>query len=71
MPIYEFVCLKCDHEFESLVPRPGAKSPCPECGSKKVRQAISRPGGFAMKGAGNETCPATGGQRPENCGTGG
>ena len=33
MPIYEYICGKCDHEFEALVPRPDAKAACPECGA--------------------------------------
>ena len=72
MPIYEFSCSKCDHQFEALVPRPGAKAPCPECGGKKVKQAISRPGGFNMKGsaAAGGTCPETGAPMPESCQSG-
>ncbi len=62
MPIYEFICSKCQHRFEALVPRPGAKAPCPECGGKKVKQAISRPGGFNMQGGGGELAP-----RQESC----
>ena len=67
MPIYEFTCVKCAHEFEALVPRPGAKAPCPECGGKQVKKSISRPGGFAMSGGGDTSCPANGGPRPAAC----
>ena len=71
MPIYEFVCQKCEHFFEALEPRPGAKSACPGCGSGRVKQAISRPGGFSMKGGGQMSCPASGGPAPESCQPGG
>ena len=70
MPIYEFICSKCSHEFEALVPRPGAKAPCPECGGKRVKQAMSRVGGFNMKGGGGEVCPASGAPKPESCQSG-
>jgi putative FmdB family regulatory protein len=70
MPIYEFICGKCSHAYEALVPRPGAKADCPECGSKRVKQQISAPGGFSVSGSG-DTCPASGGPMPEHCGTGG
>ena len=43
MPIYEFVCSRCRHEYEMLVPRVDATAPCPECGSEDVERAISRP----------------------------
>ncbi|MCU0727175.1 MAG: zinc ribbon domain-containing protein [Planctomycetes bacterium] len=68
MPIYEFTCRACGHDFETLVPRPGAKAPCPECGSAKVAQRISRPGGFSVKSASGPTCPMTGGPKNGGCG---
>ena len=40
------------------VPRPGAKSPCPECGSRKVEKAISRPAPAAVKGDGEICAPS-------------
>lgn len=42
MPIYEFVCRKCDHAYDDLVPHdetgkyPGVS--CPQCGSKRKRR---------------------------------
>ncbi|MDP6712782.1 MAG: zinc ribbon domain-containing protein, partial [Nitrospinaceae bacterium] len=35
MPIYEYVCKKCDHAFELLVSG-SARPACPECNSKKL-----------------------------------
>jgi putative FmdB family regulatory protein len=37
MPIYEFRCHNCRHEFEELVPI-GQSAPCPECGRKPMRK---------------------------------
>ena len=43
MPIYEFICTSCRHEYEDLVSRVDQVAPCPECGSEKAERAISRP----------------------------
>jgi putative FmdB family regulatory protein len=41
MPIYEFQCGACEHEFEVVM---GVKDPkprkCPECGKLKVKQKV-------------------------------
>ena len=71
MPLYEFTCSKCSHEFEALVPRPGAKAPCPECGGKRVKQRISAPAGFSVKGADGASCPVSGKQMSDQCSTSG
>ena len=47
MPIYEFRCGKCRHEFEELVMRRDEKIHCPDCGSAKVKRMLS---GFAVTG---------------------
>ena len=46
MPIYEYQCMECEHEFDSLLPmesrkRP-TKEPCPKCNKKTVGQRISK-----------------------------
>jgi putative FmdB family regulatory protein len=39
MPIFEYVCKKCDHRFESIVL--GRKRPkCPECASGKLERQV-------------------------------
>ena len=40
MPIYEYACTSCDHDFELLRPmsRMDEPTPCPECSSKAKRQ---------------------------------
>lgn len=52
MPIYEFRCSPCGHEFERLqkVSDPDPKK-CPECGALKLVRVIS-PVGFRLKGGG-------------------
>lgn len=51
MPIFDFICSKCGHEFEALVM--GSEQPgCPECGGKKLKKqpsAVAR----RSKGGGN------------------
>ena len=34
MPIYEFICESCRHEFETLVTCVGGEAPCPKCGGE-------------------------------------
>ena len=41
MPIYEYVCNKCDYEFEKLVFSSSEKMDCPQCKSKKVSRKMS------------------------------
>ncbi len=65
MPLYEFVCDKCEKDFELLVRSvnwEGAAA-CPHCGSKKLSKKLSV---FASQSAGNEPQPAC--NRPGGCG---
>jgi len=42
MPIYEFICQKCCHQFESLVRLGGEKGvTCPQCRSGEVKKLCS------------------------------
>lgn len=42
MPIYEYLCDKCHHEFEEIVF--GSQNPiCPDCGSTQTHKLMSRP----------------------------
>jgi putative FmdB family regulatory protein len=43
MPLYEFVCKKCDHTFEELVLRESEVVACPECESRKLERLLSVP----------------------------
>jgi putative FmdB family regulatory protein len=40
MPIYEYVCQACEHEFEALV-YGSQKAECPMCHSKKLAPQLS------------------------------
>ena len=52
MPIYEYGCDRCGHEFEAeqRITEAPLKS-CPDCRSRKVRRLISRTS-FVLKGSG-------------------
>ena len=41
MPIYEYKCRQCGHEFEELVFSQDETPPCPECGSEAVEKLMS------------------------------
>ncbi len=57
MPIYEYVCTACQHEFETLVL--GGRVPaCPACNSEALERLLSLPNvksetthGLAMRAA--------------------
>ena len=40
MPIYEFLCQRCGHQFEKLV-RVDHTAPCPACQSEEVERLLS------------------------------
>ena len=52
MPIYEYACEKCRHEFEveQRITEDPVRS-CPECRSRKVKRLISQTS-FVLKGSG-------------------
>ena len=52
MPIYEYACGKCEHEFEveQRISDDPVKT-CPECRSRKVKRLISQTS-FVLKGGG-------------------
>jgi putative FmdB family regulatory protein len=41
VPIFEFRCRRCAHEFERLVATAGAGVACPACGGKRVEKKFS------------------------------
>ena len=52
MPIYEYVCKKCDHMLDAL--QKMSDDPlldCPECGEPALKRMLSAPR-FRLKGAG-------------------
>ena len=52
MPIYEYKCSKCEHQFEII--QRFSENPvesCPACNRKAVKKLVSAPS-FRLKGAG-------------------
>ena len=56
MPIYEYVCRDCGHEFEWLV-RGDEKPECPSCGRARLTKQLSVPAAHAVAPAA-PPCPA-------------
>jgi putative FmdB family regulatory protein len=57
MPIYEYACRTCGHEFETLV-RSGAIPDCPSCHSTELDKRLSV---FATAGTTAVATPVAGG----------
>ena len=55
MPIYEYACQDCGHEFEFLV-RNNETACCPSCGRTRLAKRFSVPA--AHTGAGEPACAA-------------
>ena len=51
MPIYEYACKDCQHQFEALV-YGSQKAECPKCASKKLTPKLSV---FAVSAPGSAT----------------
>lgn len=76
MPIYEYYCEKCQHEFEELVFGNEAP-PCPKCGASSTEKLMSRPcrhctegGGYSADaggGAGRSGCAGCSGGNCASC----
>jgi len=58
MPIFEYVCRECDHQFETIVL--GSQRPqCPKCEGRKLDQQLSKFAVGSERSGGPS--PATGG----------
>ena len=49
MPIYEYRCNQCEHQFEKYVQSAQAAVACPGCQSARITRRLS---GFGMRSAG-------------------
>ena len=56
MPIYEYVCQSCGHEFEYLL-RGSEKPSCPSCGKARLAKKLSVPAAHTA-GSSQPACPA-------------
>ncbi len=63
MPMYEYVCMKCESHFEELVRTDDATVACPDCGATKVARQLST---FSF--AGTAAQPSFGGGGGGCCG---
>jgi putative FmdB family regulatory protein len=64
MPLYEFECLDCGNEFESLVRKFSeiADVKCPACNSKRLEEKVSSFASVSKAGAsGAANCAPSGG----------
>jgi len=65
MPIYEYLCKACGHEFEKeqrITDKPARK--CPSCGAMRAKRLISRTS-FVLKGSGWYNDLYASGKKPE------
>ncbi len=60
MPIYEYQCTECMHNFEYLVMGSSVPDNCPACGSISVNKQMSTCG-FTSKGVSGETVASSAG----------
>jgi putative FmdB family regulatory protein len=56
MPLYEYICRECRHEFETLVT--ASRQPaCPRCESRDLEKQLSV---FAVAGSSRDAAPTAG-----------
>ncbi len=60
MPIYGYVCNRCDHDFETLV-RSDEIAACPSCGSADLSRQLSRIAAPPKSGGDAPMCDGAGG----------
>jgi putative FmdB family regulatory protein len=67
MPIFEYICKECDHEFEALV-FGKQKAECPKCHGKKLEPQLSV---FAVsaKGGSSASAPSFSAGGSDSCGS--
>jgi putative FmdB family regulatory protein len=66
MPIHEYRCTACGHEFEELVRSKNQKLVCPKCAATSLERKLSTFAAVAT-GGGAEACPRPGGCEQGDC----
>jgi putative FmdB family regulatory protein len=64
MPIYEYVCAKCNKEFEYLVLGSDSVVSCPECDGENVERLMSA---CSFKSSGGDFSSSTGSSGCSSC----
>ena len=64
MPIYEYTCKGCDHEFEAIL-YGSQKAQCPKCHSKQLAPKLSV---FSVSAKGSSPAPRTSAGPCGSCG---
>lgn len=69
MPLFEFVCNQCEHDFEELLHSVSniTEVTCPGCGSEDVSKKISA---FASRSSGNNRLSLNSNSSSRACSTG-
>lgn len=71
MPIYEYRCLKCEEEFETLVLGRDNDVCCPACQSKKLERLLSacgfKSGGSFTPAKGSSGCATCSSHHCSSC----
>ncbi len=74
MPIYEYVCLNCKHEFEAIRPmsQADASMACTKCGKEEIKRKLSvfyaESGGRTVPGTAGPSCGGCAGGNCSSCG---
>ena len=71
MPIYEYVCKKCDFDFDLLIRGESdlKAAACPKCGSKLIEKQFSVFGMSGTRsGGGSSSCPTCSSGSCSTCG---
>ena len=72
MPIFEYHCSQCEHDFEKLVLRSSEKIACPKCSSKKVTRRMSAfafSSGGKFKSTASSSCGSCAATSCSTCGS--
>ena len=52
MPIYEYSCQHCNHDFEALIRNSEDQPKCPKCGESELARQFSVPAAAKVQGSG-------------------